>query len=78
VTAASPVLVWANYKMSFDRLRSELDSVDAWILVLETHAVNVWCAAGKGAFGTDELVRRIDAARLPGIVDHKGTARPAP
>ena len=62
-TADSPVLVSANYKMSFDRLRSALPGVDAWILVLDTKGINVWCAAGKGTFGTDELVRRIEAAR---------------
>jgi CO dehydrogenase/acetyl-CoA synthase gamma subunit (corrinoid Fe-S protein) len=32
----SPVLVTANYKMSFDRLRSQLTGIDAWILVLDT------------------------------------------
>ncbi len=29
---------------------------DAYILVLDTKGINVWCAAGKGTFGTDELV----------------------
>ena len=43
---------------------------DAWILVLDTNGVNVWCAAGKGTFGTDELIRRIEATGLPEIVSH--------
>jgi len=30
-----------------------------WILILDTKGVNVWCAAGKGTFGTEELVFRI-------------------
>jgi hypothetical protein len=30
----SPVLVTANYKLSFDLLRTELTGIDAWILVL--------------------------------------------
>jgi CO dehydrogenase/acetyl-CoA synthase gamma subunit (corrinoid Fe-S protein) len=51
----SPVLVTANYKMSFDALRRELGGLDAWILVLETDGINVWCAAGKGTFGTEEV-----------------------
>jgi len=69
-SGASPVLVSANYKMSFDRLRCALEGIDAWILVLETDAVNVWCAAGKGTFGTDELIRRIHATGLPEVVRH--------
>src|SRR5208337_838918 len=35
-TDQSPVLVSANYKMSFDSLRKELPGIDAWILVLDT------------------------------------------
>ena len=68
---ASPVLVTASYKLTFDTLRSELDGVDAWILVLETRGVNVWCAAGKGTFGTDELVNRVAATRLTEVVSHR-------
>jgi acetyl-CoA decarbonylase/synthase complex subunit gamma len=67
----SPVLVSANYKMSFDRLRSQLVGIDAWVLVLDTRGINVWCAAGKGTFGTDELVRRVEETRLAAIVSHR-------
>ncbi len=67
----SPVLVTANYKLSFDKLRMELEGMDAWILVLDTKGINVWCAAGKGTFGTDELVERITAVDLHNLVSHK-------
>ncbi|MBP7401464.1 MAG: acetyl-CoA synthase subunit gamma [Clostridia bacterium] len=67
----SPVLVTANYKMSFDRLRAALPGIDAWILVLDTRGINVWCAAGKGTFGTAEVVRRIRGARLDQVVSHR-------
>ncbi len=67
----SPVLVSANYKLSFDVLRKELSGLNCWILVLDTKGINVWCAAGKGTFGTDELVSRISAAKLSGIISHK-------
>ena len=53
----SPVFASANYTLSFDALRSALAGLDAYILVLDTKGINVWCAAGKGTFGTDELVR---------------------
>ena len=69
--AASPVFVTANFKMSFDRVRRALDGIDAWILVLDTRGINVWCAAGKGTFGTDELVRRIESSGLAKIVSHR-------
>jgi hypothetical protein len=72
----SPVLVSANYKLSFDALRRTLAGRDAWILVLDTRGINVWCAAGKGTFGTDEVVRRIEAADLTFIVSHNVVVLP--
>ena len=68
---ASPVLVTANYTLSFDALRSSLEGVDAYILVLDTRGVNVWCAAAKGTFATDELVRAVEGTGLAGKVDHR-------
>ena len=61
----SPVLVTANYKLSFDKLRNELTGRNVWILVLDTKGINVWCSAGKGTFGTMELVGRIESTGLP-------------
>jgi len=67
----TPILVTANYKMSFDRLREALPGRDAWILVLDTNGINVWCAAGKGTFGTEELVRSIESSGLAQTVVHR-------
>jgi hypothetical protein len=74
--ASSRVFVSANYKLSFDRLRKELGGVDGWILVLDTKGINVWCAAGKGTFGTDELVRCIEETGLAGVVSHRALILP--
>lgn len=67
----SPVLVTANYKLTFDVLRKELSGLDAWIMVLDTKGINVWCAAGKGTFGTKEVLNRIKRTRLNDIVNHR-------
>jgi acetyl-CoA decarbonylase/synthase complex subunit gamma len=72
----SLVLVTANYKMSFDRLREALPGRQLWILVLDTNGINVWCAAGKGTFGTDELLRRIAATNLKDMVKHRDLILP--
>ncbi|MCX9009519.1 MAG: mercury methylation corrinoid protein HgcA [Candidatus Methanoperedens sp.] len=70
-TKESPVFVSANYTLSFDALRSALHGNDCYILVLDTKGINVWCAAGKGTFGTDELVHRIEAVGLNDVVNHR-------
>jgi hypothetical protein len=66
----SPVLVTANYKLTFDTLRRELNSLDTWILVIDTRAINVWCAAGKALFSTREVVHRVNQTRLNTVVNH--------
>ena len=70
-TPDSPVLVTANYKMSYDIIRRTMAGRDIWLLVLETYGINVWCAAGKGTFGTGELVRRVESTGLAKVVSHR-------
>jgi hypothetical protein len=65
----APVFVTANYTLSFDALRTAVSGFDCFVLVLDTKGINVWCAAGKGTFGTDELVRRIGLTRLGDVVE---------
>jgi len=65
------VLVTANYKMSYDLVRRALAGRSVWLLVLETYGINVWCAAGKGSFGTAELVARIKGSGLSRVVTHR-------
>lgn len=67
----SEVFVTANYKLSFDLLRKNLSHMDAWILVLETYGINVWCAAAKGSFGSDELNRQLKDTLISNYVSHR-------
>lgn len=72
----SDVFVSANYKLSFDILRRALKGMNAWILALDTKGINVWCAAGKGTFGTDELIKRIVESYLERVVNHRRIIAP--
>lgn len=72
----SPVFVSANYKLSFDKLRGRLNGIDGWVLVLDTRGINVWCAAGKGTFGTNELIARIKMTQLDRVVSHRRVILP--
>jgi hypothetical protein len=69
--ADGPVLVTANYKLTVDVLRRELAGLNVWLLVLDTKGINVWCAAGKGTFGTAEIIHRVAECRLGEIVNHR-------
>jgi len=68
---SSEIYVSANYKLSFDHLRKNLNGTSSWILVLDTKGINVWCAAGKGTFGTEELISKINEFKISEIVVHK-------
>lgn len=68
---SSPVLVTANYKLSFDALRETLAGVNAWLLVVDTRGVNVWCAAGKGLFNAEEIARQVARVNLAKVVGHR-------
>ena len=74
--ADAPVLVTANYKLTFDVVRRDAAGLDAWILVLDTRGINVWCAAGEGTFGTGEVIRRVTEARLAEVVRHRALILP--
>jgi len=75
-TPESPVLVTANYKLSFDALRKELAGLAIWILVIDTRGINVWCAAGKSTFSDDEIALQVQRAGLDKIVSHRELTLP--
>ncbi|MFN8207948.1 MAG: mercury methylation corrinoid protein HgcA [Bacteroidales bacterium] len=67
----SDVFVTGNYKLSFDHLRKGLAGMHAWILVVDTRGINVWCAAGKKTFNAKEIAKRIRLTGLDQIVHHR-------
>jgi len=67
----SPVLVTANYKLTFDSLRKELANLSVWILVVDTRGINVWCAAGKKTFTAEEIAFQVQDAKLDQLVSHR-------
>lgn len=70
-SSKSSVLVTANYKLSFDTLRANLQGEDAWILVVDTRGINVWCAASKGTFSANEIALQVGRTALDKIVTHR-------
>ncbi len=67
----SEVLVSSNYKLSFNHLRRSMAGHDAWIMVIDTRGINVWCAAGKGSFSDGEISRVIELIGLKEVVNHR-------
>ena len=41
------------------------------MLVIDTRGINVWCAAGKGTFSTEEISYQVNRTGLANIVSHR-------
>lgn len=72
----SKVIVSANYKLTFDVIRQALVGENVWLLILDTKGINVWCAAGKGTFGSKELIYQIEKCQLKKLVNHRNLILP--
>jgi hypothetical protein len=63
----SPLIATCNYKLTFYILRKDMEDMNAWILVLDTNGVNVWCASGKGTFSSRELMYQMNKWKVKEI-----------
>lgn len=67
----APVVVTANYKLTFDTVRYVLTGRDLWLLVVDTRGINVWCAGGKGTFSAAGINEQVKKTGLERIVSHR-------
>jgi NAD-dependent dihydropyrimidine dehydrogenase PreA subunit len=73
---SSPVLVTCNFFTTVKRLTRALRGLDLWLLVAESHGVNVWCAAGGGEFNTHSVVSAVKTSGIADMVDHRTMVLP--
>ena len=67
----SPVFVTGNYDLTVRRVQRALRGLDAYLIVANSHGVNVWCASSGGHLGTHQVVTALKVARLEGRVVHR-------
>jgi hypothetical protein len=69
---ASPVLVTGNFDLTVRRLTSALDGLmAAWVLVVDSAGINVWCAAGGGFLNAERVIGAIQQCHLDEFVSHR-------
>ncbi len=56
----APLLVTSNYRLTVFLVVRRVRAFNARLLVLDTDGINVWCAAGKGAFGNAALLAQLN------------------
>jgi ubiquinone/menaquinone biosynthesis C-methylase UbiE len=71
-TAESPVLVTGNFDLTVRRLVRAIDDLqDAWVLIVNTAGINVWCAAGGGFFTAERVLGALRISGLEAFVHHR-------
>jgi hypothetical protein len=68
----SPVLVTGNYDLTVRRLVQAVDGrLEAWILVVDSSGINVWCGAGGGFLTAERVCGALRMSALEDIVHHR-------
>ncbi|UCE10066.1 MAG: methyltransferase domain-containing protein [Candidatus Thorarchaeota archaeon] len=72
-TPESPVIVTANYELTYYTVMRALDKdqIDAWVMVCDTNGINVWCAARGVHFDSEDVIHMIRLTGLSEIVSHR-------
>ena len=67
----SPVLLTGNYRLTVSRVRRALRGADIWLLVADSHGINVWCAASGGHLTNAGVVEALKTSGIEGKVEHR-------
>jgi hypothetical protein len=71
------VFVTGNYELTVRRVVKALDGMtDAWLLVVDSAGINVWCAAGGGFLTADKVISAMKLSRLDEVVNHQDLILP--
>lgn len=72
----SPVLLTANYHLTVLKVKRALRGQNVFLLVTDSHGINVWCAAAGGHFTHHDVISAIKLSGIEGLVDHRTVILP--
>ncbi len=72
----APVLLTGNFALTVSRVERALQGVDGWLLVADSHGINVWCAAGGGHLTTHDVVSALKTTPIAEQVTHRRVILP--
>lgn len=73
----SVVLVTGNFDLTVRRLVQAIEGkVSAWVLVVDSAGINVWCAAGGGFLNAERVIGALRVSELEEIVHHRDLILP--
>jgi ferredoxin len=72
----SPVLLTGNFTLTVDAVKRALEGLDAWLLVANSHGINVWCAAAGGHLNSHDVIAALKTTGVAERVDHRRVILP--
>lgn len=72
----SPVLVTGNFRLTVERVRRSLRGVDAYLLVVNSRGINVWCSATGGLLTNHDVLSALKTSGIEERVDHRQVIMP--
>ncbi len=73
----SPVLVTGNYDLTIRRLLAVIDDqINAWLLVVDSAGINVWCGAGGGFLDAERVIGALHMSGIESWHRHKHLVLP--
>jgi len=72
----SPVLLTGNFALTVARVERALRGLDAWLLVANSHGINVWCAAAGGHLTTHDAISALKTTSIAEQVAHRRVILP--
>jgi len=67
----SLVFLTCNYHLTVQRVKQALKGMDAFLLIANSHGINVWCAAAGGHFTNHEVVSVLKTSGIEDLVDQR-------
>ena len=72
----TPVLLTGNYRLTVERVKHALKGLDAYLLVANSHGINVWCAAAGGHLTHHDVIAVLKTSGVTELVDHRSIILP--
>ena len=72
----APVFITGNYRVTVERVKRALQGLDCYLLVANSHGINVWCAAAGGHFTHHSVISALKTSGIEELVDHRTVVLP--
>lgn len=72
----SPVLLTGNFKLTIELVKRALRDIDCYLLIANSHGINVWCAATGGHLNNHNVISAIKTSGIEELVDHRHIVLP--